>query len=79
MTFANVESALDNLGQKAPQLLSKRLLIGGWCALLYYRLLVRRGDTDHPAPVPENKERLQSSEGDQKSRLESKRIEPTSC
>jgi hypothetical protein len=64
ITFSNVETALDNLSRKAPDLFSRSLLIGGWCALLYYRLLVRKNDPNFPAPIPESKDRLQSNDLD---------------
>jgi len=64
ITFSNVEAALDNLSQKTPNLFSRSLLIGGWCALLYYRTLVDKNDPDYPAPIPESSERLQSNDLD---------------
>jgi len=64
ITFRNVEAALDNLNQKAPGLFSQSLLIGGWCALLYYRALAEKNDPEYPAPIPESKERLQSNDLD---------------
>ena len=64
ITFSNVEATLDSLEQKTPELFSKCLLIGGWCALLYYRELAKQNDPDFPAPIPESKDRLQSNDLD---------------
>jgi hypothetical protein len=64
ITFSNVEAALDNLSRKIPKLLSKSLLIGGWCALIYYRVLAKKKDPHFPAPIPESKDRLQSNDLD---------------
>jgi hypothetical protein len=64
ITFSNVEAALDNLNRKTPDLFSRSLLIGGWCALLYYRELKKKNDPEYPAPIPENKDRLQSNDLD---------------
>ena len=64
VTFSNVEAALDQLNQKTPALLASSLLIGGWCALIYYRALAKAENPDFPAPVPENAERLQSNDLD---------------
>ena len=59
-----VETALDTLNARAPELFSRSLLIGGWCALIYYQSLVDSRDPDHPAPVPESRERLISKDID---------------
>jgi len=64
ITFSNVEAALDNLNQQTPDLFSKSLIIGGWCALFYYRTLAEKNDPDYPAPIPESKDRLQSNDLD---------------
>jgi len=64
VTFSNVEAALDQLNQKTPALLASSLLIGGWCALIYYRALAKAENPDFPAPVPESAERLQSNDLD---------------
>ena len=64
ITLSSVETALDTLNEKIPDLLSGSLLIGGWCALLYYRTLADKDDPDYPAPISESSERLQSKDLD---------------
>jgi hypothetical protein len=64
ITFRNVEAVLDSLNEKTPELFSKSLLIGGWCALIYYQALADANDQDYPAPIPESRDRLQSNDVD---------------
>lgn len=64
ITLNTVEEALDTLNARAPELFSRSLLIGGWCALIYYQSLIDSCDPDYPAPVPESRDRLISKEID---------------
>ena len=64
ITLSTVEAALDTLHARAPHLLAKSLLIGGWCALIYHRSLIDKNDPNYPAPIPESADRLQSRDLD---------------
>jgi hypothetical protein len=64
ISWSNVETALDTLNHKNPVLFSRSLLIGGWAALLYHRLLALKNDSAFPAPVPDSSARLVSKDLD---------------
>ncbi len=64
ISWSNVEIALDTLNDKNPSLLSRSLLIGGWAALLYHRLLSLKNHPAFPPPIPDNIERLVSKDLD---------------
>ena len=64
ISWSNVEGVLDTLNDKNPALFSRSLLIGGWAALLYHRLLGHKGDPEFPAPIPDSTERLLSKDID---------------
>ncbi len=64
ISWSNVETALDTLNDKNAELFSRSLLIGGWAALLYHRLLALKNNPDFPAPIPDSAERLVSTDLD---------------
>ncbi len=64
ISWSNVETALDTLNHKNPALFSRTLLIGGWAALLYHRLLALKNDSVFPAPIPDSTARLVSKDLD---------------
>ncbi|MCE0482988.1 MAG: hypothetical protein LV479_01975 [Methylacidiphilales bacterium] len=64
ISWSNVEIALDTLNHKNPALFSRSLLIGGWAALLYHRLLALKNDSLFPAPTPDSAARLVSKDLD---------------
>lgn len=64
ISWSNVETALDTLNHKNPGLFSRSLLIGGWAALLYHRLLALKNNSMFPAPIPDSAARLVSKDLD---------------
>ncbi len=64
ISWSNIETALDTLNHQNPELFSRSLLIGGWAALLYHRLLALKNDPAFPAPIPDSASRLVSKDLD---------------